>query len=174
MPFRGAGKNHNACGGCRRAADCDRRKRGFSRIASWTVVVVGYRSVRRRSHGHQVSPERQTPLGDVSPDMPLSVLRDTLNMDGTRSLGGHGRSGGGHRVHINGEQRALPPLPVSSVAGKKINAHRRSLCRWPATRPLFLQQAGWKRVPQAAYSPGRTDHMSAVACFPRNPTANDP
>src|SRR5205085_5196688 len=57
---------------------------------------------------------------DVSPDMPLLwVLRDTLNMTGTKFGCGMALCGA-CTVHINGEATRSCITPVSSVAGKKI------------------------------------------------------
>src|ERR1700687_4389179 len=57
---------------------------------------------------------------DVSPDMPLLwVLRDTLNMTGTKFGCGMALCGA-CTVHVNGEVSRSCITPVSSVAGKKI------------------------------------------------------
>src|SRR5256885_12932790 len=57
---------------------------------------------------------------DVSADMPLLwVLRDTLNMTGTKFGCGMALCGA-CTVHINGEATRSCITPVSSVAGKKI------------------------------------------------------
>src|SRR5580704_12062416 len=57
---------------------------------------------------------------DVSPDMPLLwVLRDTLNMTGTKFGCGMALCGA-CTVHINGEATRSCITPISSVAGKKI------------------------------------------------------
>src|SRR5258707_9564331 len=56
---------------------------------------------------------------DVSPDMPLLwVLRDTLNMTGTKFGCGMALCGA-CTVHINGEMTRSCITPISSVAGKK-------------------------------------------------------
>jgi len=56
---------------------------------------------------------------DVSPDMPLLwVLRDTLNMTGTKFGCGMALCGA-CTVHINGEATRSCITPVSGVAGKK-------------------------------------------------------
>src|SRR5258707_14743722 len=58
---------------------------------------------------------------DVSPDMPLLwVLRDTLNMTGTKFGCGMALCGA-CTVHINGEMTRSCITPISSVAGKKSN-----------------------------------------------------
>jgi len=57
---------------------------------------------------------------DVSPDMPLLwVLRDTLNMTGTKFGCGMALCGA-CTVHINGEATRSCVTAISSVAGKKI------------------------------------------------------
>src|SRR5260370_14198861 len=57
---------------------------------------------------------------DVSPDMPLLwVLRDTLNMTGTKFGCGMALCGA-CTVHINGEATRSCITAISSVAGKKV------------------------------------------------------
>ena len=57
---------------------------------------------------------------DVSPDTPLLwVLRDTLNMTGTKYGCGIAQCGC-CTVHINGEATRSCVMPVSAVAGKKV------------------------------------------------------
>ncbi len=57
---------------------------------------------------------------DVSPDIPLLwVLRDTLNMTGTKFGCGMALCGA-CTVHINGEMTRSCITPISSVAGKKV------------------------------------------------------
>src|SRR6202035_4982775 len=57
---------------------------------------------------------------DVSPDMPLLwVLRDTLNMTGTKFVCGMALCGA-CTVSINGEATRSCITPVSSVSGKKV------------------------------------------------------
>ena len=57
---------------------------------------------------------------DVSPDMPLLwVLRDTLNMTGTKFGCGMALCGA-CTVHINGEIGRSCIIAISSVAGKKV------------------------------------------------------
>src|SRR6202790_1157612 len=58
--------------------------------------------------------------GNVSPDMALLwVLRDTLNMTGTKFGCGMALCGA-CTVHINGEMTRSCITPISSVAGKKV------------------------------------------------------
>ena len=57
---------------------------------------------------------------DAAPDMPLLwVLRDTLNMTGTK-FGCGIAACGACTVHIDGEAVRSCVMPVSAVAGKKI------------------------------------------------------
>src|SRR6202040_1581418 len=57
---------------------------------------------------------------DVSPDMPLLwVLRDTLNMTGTKFGCGMALCGA-CTVHIDGEATRSCVTPISAVAGKKV------------------------------------------------------
>jgi isoquinoline 1-oxidoreductase subunit alpha len=57
---------------------------------------------------------------DVSPDMPLLwVLRDTLNMTGTKFGCGMALCGA-CTVHINGEAARSCITPISTVAGKNV------------------------------------------------------
>ena len=57
---------------------------------------------------------------EVDPQMPLLwVLRDTLNMTGTK-VGCGMALGGACTVHINGEATRSCITPISAVAGKKI------------------------------------------------------
>src|SRR6202521_1849786 len=57
---------------------------------------------------------------DVSPDMPLLwVLRDTLNMTGTKFGCGMALCGA-CTVHIDGEATRSCVTPISSVTGKKV------------------------------------------------------
>ena len=57
---------------------------------------------------------------DVNPSMPLLwVLRDTLNMTGTKFGCGMALCGA-CTVHINGEATRSCVTPIASVAGKKV------------------------------------------------------
>jgi isoquinoline 1-oxidoreductase alpha subunit len=57
---------------------------------------------------------------DVAPDTPLLwVLRDTLNMTGTKYGCGIAQCGA-CTVHIDGEAQRSCVMPISAVAGKKI------------------------------------------------------
>jgi isoquinoline 1-oxidoreductase alpha subunit len=105
---------------------------------------------------------------DVSPDMPLLwVLRDTLNMTGTKFGCGMALCGS-CTVHINGEAARSCILPVSSVAGKKITTIEGLSA--DASHPV---QQAWieEDVPQCGYCQyGQI--MSAVALLAKksNPT----
>jgi isoquinoline 1-oxidoreductase subunit alpha len=108
---------------------------------------------------------------DVSPDMPLLwVLRDTLNMTGTKFGCGAGLCGA-CTVHINGEARRSCQTPASSVAGKKVT----TIEGLSADGSHPVQQA-WMEVdvPQCGYCQSG-QIMSAVALLSKksNPTDSD-
>src|SRR6267378_308062 len=96
---------------------------------------------------------------DVSPDMPLLwVLRDTLNMTGTKFGCGMALCGA-CTVHINGEATRSCITPVSSVAGKKIT----TIEGLSADGSHPVQQAWMEEdVPQCGYCQSG-QIMSAVA-----------
>lgn len=106
---------------------------------------------------------------DVSPDTPLLwVLRDTLNMTGTKYGCGMGLCGA-CTVHLDGEAVRSCQTPVSSVGAKKIttieglssdNSH-------PVQRAWIVEQ-----VPQCGYcQPGQI--MSAAALLAKTPKPTD-
>lgn len=106
---------------------------------------------------------------DVSPDTPLLwVLRDTLNMTGTKYGCGMGLCGA-CTVHLDGEAVRACQTPVSSVGTKKIttieglssdNSH-------PVQRAWIAEQ-----VPQCGYcQPGQI--MSAAALLSKTPKPTD-
>ncbi len=106
---------------------------------------------------------------DVSPDTPLLwVLRDTLNMTGTKYGCGMGLCGA-CTVHLDGEAVRACQTPVSSVGAKKIttieglssdNSH-------PVQRAWIAEQ-----VPQCGYcQPGQI--MSAAALLSKTPRPTD-
>ena len=108
---------------------------------------------------------------DVSPDMPLLwVLRDTLNMTGTKFGCGMALCGA-CTVHINGEATRSCITMVSSAAGKNITTiEGLSL---DGTHPV---QEAWvaEDVPQCGYCQSG-QIMSAVALLAKksNPTDAD-
>ena len=106
---------------------------------------------------------------DVSPEMPLLwVLRDTLNMTGTKFGCGMALCGA-CTVHINGEVARSCITPVSSVAGKKIT----TIEGLSADGNHPVQQA-WiaEDVPQCGYCQSG-QIMSAVALLAKKPNPTD-
>ncbi len=106
---------------------------------------------------------------DVSPEMPLLwVLRDTLNMTGTKFGCGMALCGA-CTVHIEGEAARSCVTPVSSVSGKKIT----TIEGLPADGSHPVQKAWMETdVPQCGYcQPGQI--MSAVALLAKKPTPTD-
>jgi isoquinoline 1-oxidoreductase alpha subunit len=106
---------------------------------------------------------------DVSPEMPLLwVLRDTLNMTGTKFGCGMALCGA-CTVHIEGAATRSCVTPVSSVAGKKITTIEGLSS--DASHPV---QQAWMEtnVPQCGYcQPGQI--MSAVALLAKNSAPTD-
>jgi isoquinoline 1-oxidoreductase alpha subunit len=106
---------------------------------------------------------------DVSPEMPLLwVLRDTLNMTGTKFGCGMALCGA-CTVHIEGEAARSCVTPVSSVAGKKITTIEGLSS--DASHPV---QQAWMEtnVPQCGYcQPGQI--MSAVALLAKKSVPTD-
>jgi isoquinoline 1-oxidoreductase alpha subunit len=106
---------------------------------------------------------------DVSPQMPLLwVLRDTLNMTGTKFGCGMALCGA-CTVHIEGEAARSCITPVSSVAGKKITTIEGLSA--DGTHPV---QQAWREinVPQCGYcQPGQI--MSAVALLAKKASPSD-
>ena len=108
---------------------------------------------------------------DVSPEMPLLwVLRDTLNMTGTKFGCGMALCGA-CTVHINGETTRSCITPISSVAGKKVTTIEGLSA--DGTHPV---QQAWiaEDVPQCGYCQSG-QIMSAVALLAKksNPTDAD-
>ena len=102
---------------------------------------------------------------DVSPDTPLLwVLRDTLNMTGTKYGCGIAVCGC-CTVHVNGEAMRSCVVPVSSVAGKKIT----TIEGLSPDRGHPLQQA-WvaEQVPQCGYCQSG-QIMTAAAFLKKTP-----
>ena len=106
---------------------------------------------------------------DVSPDMPLLwVLRDTLNMTGTKFGCGMALCGA-CTVHINGEMTRSCITPISSVAGKKVTTIEGLSA--DGSHPV---QLAWiaEDVPQCGYcQTGQI--MSAVALLAKKPHPTD-
>jgi isoquinoline 1-oxidoreductase subunit alpha len=106
---------------------------------------------------------------DVSPQMPLLwVLRDTLNMTGTKFGCGMALCGA-CTVHIEGEPARSCITPVSNVAGKKITT-----IEGLSTDGSHPVQQAWMEinVPQCGYcQPGQI--MSAVALLAKKASPSD-
>jgi len=106
---------------------------------------------------------------DVSPDMPLLwVLRDTLNMTGTKFGCGMALCGA-CTVHINGEAARSCITQVSTVSGKKIT----TIEGLSADGSHPVQQA-WmaEDVPQCGYCQSG-QIMSAVALLSKKAAPTD-
>src|SRR5437763_2202596 len=106
---------------------------------------------------------------DVSPDMPLFwVLRDTLNMTGTKFGCGMALCGA-CTVHINGEATRSCQTAISSVAGKKVTT-----IEGISANGLHPVQAAWiaEDVPQCGYCQSG-QIMSAVALLSKKPKPTD-
>jgi aerobic-type carbon monoxide dehydrogenase small subunit (CoxS/CutS family) len=106
---------------------------------------------------------------DVSPDMPLLwVLRDTLNMTGTKFGCGMALCGA-CTVHLNGEMTRSCITPISAVAGKKVT----TIEGLSANGSHPVQQA-WiaEDVPQCGYCQSG-QIMSAVALLAKKPNPTD-
>jgi isoquinoline 1-oxidoreductase alpha subunit len=111
----------------------------------------------------------KTQTVDVSPEMPLLwVLRDTLNMTGTKFGCGMALCGA-CTVHINGEAARSCVTPISSVAGKKITTIEGLSA--DGTHPV---QVAWmaEDVPQCGYCQSG-QIMSAVALLAKKSSPTD-
>jgi len=106
---------------------------------------------------------------DVSPDMPLLwVLRDTLNMTGTKFGCGMALCGA-CTVHINGEATRSCITPISSVVGKKVT----TIEGLSADGSHPVQQAWMEEdVPQCGYCQSG-QIMFAVALLSKKPNPTD-
>src|SRR6202162_1690067 len=106
---------------------------------------------------------------DVSPDMPLLwVLRDTLNMSGTKFGCGMALCGA-CTVHIEGEAARSCVTPIANVAGKKSTT-----IEGLSTDGSHPVQQAWMEinVPQCGNcQPGQI--MSAVALLSTKPKPTD-
>jgi isoquinoline 1-oxidoreductase subunit alpha len=106
---------------------------------------------------------------DVSPDMPLLwVLRDTLNMTGTKFGCGMALCGA-CTVHINGEAARSCQTAISAVAGKKVTT-----IEGLSANGLHPVQEAWiaEDVPQCGYCQSG-QIMSAVALLAKKPNPTD-
>ena len=106
---------------------------------------------------------------NVDPQMPLLwVLRDTLNMTGTKFGCGMALCGA-CTAHINGEASRSCILPVSSVEGKKITT-----IEGLSTDGSHAVQKAWieEDVPQCGYCQSG-QIMSAVALLVKKPNPTD-
>ncbi len=106
---------------------------------------------------------------DVSPDMPLLwVLRDTLNMTGTKFGCGMALCGA-CTVHINGEATRSCITPISAIAGKKVTT-----IEGLSANGLHPVQQAWiaEDVPQCGYCQSG-QIMSAVALLTKKPHPTD-
>jgi aerobic-type carbon monoxide dehydrogenase small subunit (CoxS/CutS family) len=111
----------------------------------------------------------KTQTVDVSPDMPLLwVLRDTLNMTGTKFGCGMALCGA-CTVHINGEATRSCITPISSVSGKKVVTIEGLSA--DGSHPV---QVAWieEDVPQCGYCQSG-QIMSAVALLTKKPKPTD-
>jgi len=106
---------------------------------------------------------------DVSSEMPLLwVLRDTLNMTGTKFGCGMALCGA-CTVHINGKATRSCITPISSVAGKKVTT-----IEGLSTDGSHPVQQAWmaEDVPQCGYCQSG-QIMSAVALLSEKPYPTD-
>ena len=111
----------------------------------------------------------KTQTVDVSPDMPLLwVLRDTLNMTGTKFGCGMALCGA-CTVHINGEMARSCQTAISAVAGKKVTT-----IEGLSANGLHPVQQAWiaEDVPQCGYCQSG-QIMSAVALLAKKPHPTD-
>ena len=106
---------------------------------------------------------------DVSPDTPLLwVLRDSLNMTGTKYGCGMGLCGA-CTVHVDGEAVRACQTEISTISGKKITTIEGLSA--DNTHPV---QRAWiaEQVPQCGYcQPGQV--MSAAALLAKTPKPTD-
>ena len=105
----------------------------------------------------------------VSPDMPLLwVLRDTLNMIGTKFGCGAGLCGA-CTVHVDGSAVRSCSTPVSQAAGKNITT-----IEGLSANGLHELQKAWiaEEVPQCGYCQAG-QIMTAAALLAKNPHPSD-
>jgi isoquinoline 1-oxidoreductase subunit alpha len=106
---------------------------------------------------------------DVDPQMPLLwVLRDTLNMTGTKFGCGMALCGA-CTVHVNGEAARSCQTAISAVAGKKVTT-----IEGLSANGLHPVQEAWiaEDVPQCGYCQSG-QIMSAVALLAKKPNPTD-
>jgi aerobic-type carbon monoxide dehydrogenase small subunit (CoxS/CutS family) len=106
---------------------------------------------------------------DVSPDMPLLwVLRDTLNMTGTKFGCGEALCGA-CTVHIDDKMARSCKTPISSIVGKRITTIEGLSA--DGTHPV---QKAWmeENVPQCGYCQSG-QIMAAVALLAKKPNPTD-
>ena len=107
---------------------------------------------------------------DAPPDMPLLwVLRDVLNMTGTK-FGCGVAACGACTVHIDGQPVRSCVMPVSAVAGQKIQ----TIEALGTPDKLHALQAAWiaEQVPQCGYCQSGM-LMAAAALLKRKPKPTD-
>jgi isoquinoline 1-oxidoreductase alpha subunit len=107
---------------------------------------------------------------DAPPDMPLLwVLRDTLNMTGTK-FGCGIAACGACTVHVDGQPVRSCVMPVSAVAGQKIT----TIEALGTPDKLHALQAAWiaEQVPQCGYCQSGM-LMAAAALLARKPKPTD-
>ena len=107
---------------------------------------------------------------DAPPDMPLLwVLRDVLNMTGTK-FGCGVAACGACTVHIDGQPVRSCVMPVSAVAGQKIQ----TIEALGTPDKLHALQAAWiaEQVPQCGYCQSGM-LMAAAALLARKPKPTD-
>lgn len=106
---------------------------------------------------------------DAEPDMPLLwVLRDVLNMTGTKYACGQGQCGS-CTVHLDGQAVRSCVLPISAVADKKVTTIE-GLSK-DVSHPV---QQAWAehKVPQCGYCQSG-QMMSAAALLQTNSNPDD-
>lgn len=107
---------------------------------------------------------------DAPPDMPLLwVLRDTLNMTGTK-FGCGVAACGACTVHVDGQPVRSCVMPVSAVVGQKIT----TIEALGTPDKLHALQAAWiaEQVPQCGYCQSGM-LMAAAALLARKPKPTD-
>lgn len=107
---------------------------------------------------------------DVDPNMPLLwVLRDTLNMTGTK-FGCGVAACGACTVEVDGQATRSCVMPISAVQGKKI----RTIEALGSTDKPHALQAAWiaEQVPQCGYCQSGM-LMAAAALLERKPKPTD-